>query len=52
MIVMKRRPVAGASVVVIGEALDMPSAITTLAGALLCLTLRVGGIWGVGAFRR
>ncbi len=36
---------AGASIVVIGELLDMPSAVMTLAGALLCLTLRLGSIY-------
>ena len=36
---------AGASVVVIGESLDIPSAVTTLAGALLCLSLRLGSIY-------
>ena len=38
---------AGAGVVVVGESLNMPSAATTLIGALLCLGLRLGGIyWG------
>ena len=36
---------AGASVVVIGEWLGLPSAATTLAGALLCLGLRLGSIY-------
>ncbi len=36
---------AGATVVVIGESLDMPSAVTTLAGALLCFALRLGSIY-------
>lgn len=36
---------AGATVVVIGESLDMPSAATTLAGALLCFALRLGSIY-------
>lgn len=36
---------AGASVVVIGGLLDMPSAATTLTGALLCFGLRLGGIY-------
>jgi uncharacterized membrane protein YeiH len=36
---------AGASIVVIGEWLGLPSAATTLAGALLCLGLRLGSIY-------
>lgn len=36
---------AGATVVVIGESLDMPSAVTTLVGALLCFALRLGSIY-------
>jgi uncharacterized membrane protein YeiH len=36
---------AGASVVVIGALLDMPSAATMLTGAVLCLGLRVGSIY-------
>jgi uncharacterized membrane protein YeiH len=36
---------AGASIVVIGESLEMPSAVTTLAGALLCFVLRLGSIY-------
>jgi uncharacterized membrane protein YeiH len=36
---------AGATVVVIGESLDVPSAITTVAGALLCFALRLGSIY-------
>ena len=36
---------AGASVVVTGEWLGLPSAATTLVGALLCLGLRVGSIY-------
>ena len=35
----------GASAVVIGGFLDMPSAATTLTGALLCFGLRLGGIY-------
>ena len=38
---------AGAAVVVIGNALDLPSAAVTIAGALLCFTLRLMAIhWG------
>lgn len=37
---------AGAFVVVSGALLDMPSLATTLAGALLCLALRLGSIYG------
>jgi uncharacterized membrane protein YeiH len=36
---------AGATIVVAGAALDMPSAATTLAGALLCFALRLGSIY-------
>jgi uncharacterized membrane protein YeiH len=36
---------AGASVVVAGELLDMPSVAMTLAGALLCVVLRLGSIY-------
>ena len=36
---------AGASVVVIGESFDMPSAAATLTGLLLCLVLRLGSIY-------
>lgn len=36
---------AGASVVVIGELLGTPSAITTLVGAMLCLALRLGSLY-------
>lgn len=36
---------AGASIVVIGELLDVPSAATTLTGALVCLGLRLGSIY-------
>jgi uncharacterized membrane protein YeiH len=36
---------AGASVVVIGELFEMPSAATTLTGALLCFVLRLGSIY-------
>ena len=36
---------AGASVVVIGELLGLPSAATTLTGALLCFGLRLGSIY-------
>jgi uncharacterized membrane protein YeiH len=36
---------AGATAVVIGESLDMPSRATTLTGALLCLGLRLGSIY-------
>ena len=36
---------AGASIVVIGERLGTPSAATTLAGALLCLGLRLGSLY-------
>ena len=36
---------AGASVVVTGEWVGLPSAATTLVGALLCLGLRVGSIY-------
>jgi uncharacterized membrane protein YeiH len=36
---------AGASIVVIGKLLDMPSATMTLAGALVCLALRLGSIY-------
>ena len=36
---------AGASVVVLGGLVDMPSAATTIAGALLCLGLRLGSIY-------
>ena len=36
---------AGAGAVVIGEMFDMPSTATTLAGAILCLGLRVGSIY-------
>jgi uncharacterized membrane protein YeiH len=36
---------AGATVVVIGESLDVPSAVTTLTGALLCFALRLGSIY-------
>jgi len=38
---------AGAAMVVIGNALDLPSAAVTIAGALLCFTLRLMAIhWG------
>ena len=38
---------AGAAVVVIGNVLDLPSAAVTIAGALLCFTLRLMAIhWG------
>ena len=38
---------AGAGAVVIGESLGLPSTVTTLTGALLCLGLRLGSIyWG------
>lgn len=36
---------AGASIVVIGEVVGMPSAATTLAGALVCLGLRLGSLY-------
>jgi len=36
---------AGASIVVMGSLLDMPSATLTLAGALACLALRLGSIY-------
>jgi uncharacterized membrane protein YeiH len=36
---------AGAGVVAVGATLDMPSAATTLTGALLCLGLRLGSIY-------
>jgi uncharacterized membrane protein YeiH len=36
---------AGASIVVMGSLLDMPSATMTLAGALACLALRLGSIY-------
>jgi uncharacterized membrane protein YeiH len=36
---------AGAGTVVVGESLGLPSAETTLAAALLCLGLRLGGIY-------
>jgi uncharacterized membrane protein YeiH len=36
---------AGASIVVIGERLGMPSAATTVAGALVCLALRLGSLY-------
>jgi uncharacterized membrane protein YeiH len=36
---------AGAGAVVIGESLGLPSTATTLTGALLCLGLRLGGIY-------
>ena len=36
---------AGASIVVIGELFDTPSTLTTLAGALVCLGVRLGSIY-------
>jgi uncharacterized membrane protein YeiH len=36
---------AGASIVAIGESLDTPSALTTMAGAVVCLGLRLGSIY-------
>ena len=36
---------AGAGAVVIGESLGLPSTVTTLTGALLCLGLRLGSIY-------
>jgi uncharacterized membrane protein YeiH len=36
---------AGATIVVVGESLDMPSATTTLAGAVMCFALRLGSIY-------
>lgn len=36
---------AGACVVVLGASFDIPSALTTSAGALLCLSLRLGSIY-------
>lgn len=36
---------AGAGAVVIGETLGMPSTVTTLTGALLCLGVRLGSIY-------
>ena len=36
---------AGAGVAVVGESLHLPSTVTTLAGVVLCLGLRLGSIY-------
>jgi len=36
---------AAAVVVVVGESVNLPSTVTTLAGIVICLGLRLGGIY-------